>query len=180
MIYTEDEDNVRPSWMPYHNDYRRLDVDELATIEDCDEAIIWLQNIAVDLHTKLAANPDSASIYKMHLSRCHALRSEINLKRSEWLREERVAQKVDAAKRHAQHLAEQAEISRVATERKAKMKAENIAKANDRSRRVLLHFKKLIQANYGEVLSEKLFMRLITEAGERADAEIEAGLLEVK
>lgn len=86
-MYEQNDEGV---WTPPGNDYRALDLSELQTIEDCDEASSWLCERAIALHDQITmvVNDDDVHILKSHLARLHNLRNEVRILKSEYWRED--------------------------------------------------------------------------------------------
>lgn len=193
MLYLEDEDNVRPAWMPYKNDYRHLNLDELQTLEDCDEAKLWLNDRITDMHTWREQIEDIEHKRRLmrHISRALYLRDKLSLLRSDFWQEEKrefwaeydaemaARKQVEAADRdqklaeraaraaaHAELLASHEAARKAKKEREHQEKLERIAAANDADREWAHELRKLFIEKYGN----DEWVVMATEARARLEA----------
>jgi hypothetical protein len=85
------------AWTPPSNDYRDLDLSELQTIDDCDDASSLLCERAVALHDQITMvfDDDDVRHLKSHLARLHHLREEVRILKSQYWREDVDARQSD-------------------------------------------------------------------------------------
>lgn len=180
MLYLEDDNNVRPSWMPHKNDYRLLDIAGIITIEDCDEAIVWLSGQLTILHGKAAANtnPDHDKFYRYHMAQCHCVKDKVHVLKSQYWREDVAEQKAqeaaDKAERRAKHdaMVEACRKMKQSASYKAEKAlahqryVEGRAVYNQEMIAWIGEFRKVFTERY----SDDLYMTMATEARSRVEA----------
>lgn len=125
MLYMEDENNVRPAWMPHKNDYRHLNLDEVQAIEDCDEAMLWVNDRITDMHTWLDGTdePEHQRRLKRHISRAHFVKNQLLALKSDYWLEEKKEYKAFEERCANKARAERAARHQATLEAHAKMKA---------------------------------------------------------
>lgn len=89
MLYLEDENTVRPHWMPFKNDYRCLDLEEVQTIDDCIEAQVWLSDRITDMYHWIEQTDDADYERRLrrHITRASRKKHKLGIKQVELVAE---------------------------------------------------------------------------------------------